>query len=95
MPKALIVHCKRGKYDVYIGRGKCPKTHRAGPWGNPFHIGPDGTRAEVVAKHLQYVKNDKYLMSRIHELRGKVLGCWCEDDEACHGDNLVILANSS
>ncbi len=27
----------------YIGRGS--------KWGNPFRIGPDGSRAEVIAKH--------------------------------------------
>ena len=30
---------------VYIGRG------RGGSWGNPFEIGKDGDRDEVVAKH--------------------------------------------
>lgn len=29
-----VVHCKRDKFDVYIGR--------PGKWGNPFTIGKDG-----------------------------------------------------
>ena len=31
-------------------------------------------------------------MSHIHELKGKVLGCWCAP-QACHGDTLAELAN--
>ena len=38
--QALIVHCKRSKYDVCIGS--------PGKWGNPFVIGKDGNRATVI-----------------------------------------------
>ncbi len=38
-----VVHCKRKTYDVYIGR--------PGKWGNPFEIGKDGNRAEVIEKY--------------------------------------------
>jgi hypothetical protein len=38
-----VVHCKREPYDVYIGRPS--------KWGNPFQIGRDGTRDEVIAKY--------------------------------------------
>jgi hypothetical protein len=38
-----VVHCKREAFNVYIGR--------PGKWGNPFVIGKDGTRAEVIAKY--------------------------------------------
>lgn len=46
-------------------------------WGNPFVIGKDGTRE---------------LMNRIHELKGKKLGCFCAP-LACHGDVLAIIAD--
>ena len=39
-----VVHCKRSSYDVYIGRGKRPRSGEPGRWGNPFRIG----RATVV-----------------------------------------------
>ena len=38
-----VVHCKRENYDIYIGRGS--------KWGNPFVIGKDGSREEVVEKY--------------------------------------------
>lgn len=77
-----VVHCKREKFDVYIGRPSV--------WGNPFVIGKDGTRAQVIEKYRDYVIHNEVLMGRIGELRGKVLGCFCAP-LACHGDVLVKL----
>lgn len=42
--KGYVVHCKKDKYDVYIGRPS--------KFGNPFSIGKDGDRIEVCQKHL-------------------------------------------
>ena len=79
-----VVHCKREKYDIYIGRGSC--------WGNPFIIGKDGNREEVIAKYEKYLLNNEQLMSKLPVLKGKVLGCWCAP-KACHGDILIKYAN--
>jgi hypothetical protein len=77
-----VVHCKRRKYDVYIGRGSV--------WGNPFKIGKHGTREEVIAKYEEYILSNSELLERLPELKGKVLGCWCAP-RLCHGDILVRL----
>ncbi len=83
-----VVHCKKEPYDVYIGRPS--------KWGNPFSH-KDGTKAEyVVSTRKEAV--DRYeehlrqgeLLNDIHELEGKVLGCWCKP-QACHGDVIVRL----
>lgn len=63
-----VVHCKKEKYDVYIGRGN------DSIWGNPFIIGRDGTREEVIEKFMEYLLTRPDLVSRIGELKGKVLG---------------------
>lgn len=81
----LVVHCKRDAYDVYIGRPS--------KWGNPFSIGKDGTRAEVIQKYREWIATQP-LMNELDELRGKKLGCWCKPS-ACHGDVLVELLNQS
>ena len=47
---ARVVHCKKEDYDVYIGRGKCPKTGKYSIWGNPFIIGKDGIIKHVFEK---------------------------------------------
>jgi hypothetical protein len=85
MTKQWVVHCKRAPYDIYIGRPS--------QWGNPYHLGVDGTRKEVIQKFRDYAQQ-KYGGTDyvVRMLRGKVLGCWCSP-LACHGDVLAELAN--
>jgi hypothetical protein len=83
--KTRVVHCKREAYDVYIGRPS--------KWGNPFTIGKDGTREQVIAKYREWLKSQPALMAALPELRGKILGCWCAP-HPCHGDVLAELANA-
>lgn len=80
----LVVHCKKEEYDVYIGRPSV--------WGNPFEIGKDGTREEVIQKYEEYLRGNRSLRALLPSLKGKVLGCWCAP-KACHGDVLVKWAN--
>jgi len=79
-----VVHCKKAKYDVYIGRPS--------KWGNPYTIGRDGTRAEVIALYRQHLRNSPELLLALPELNGKTLGSWCHP-KACHDDVLVAMAN--
>jgi hypothetical protein len=74
------VHCKRASYDVYIGRPS--------KWGNPFSIGKDGTREEVIGKYRDYLIHHPTLYGELSTLKGKVLGCWCAP-LPCHGDVLI------
>ena len=77
-----VVNLRVEPYDVYIGRPS--------KWGNPFTIGRDGTRREVVQKYREWIRNNPDLMGALHELRGKTLGCFCKP-ESCHGDVLIEL----
>lgn len=85
MAHVYVVHHAKKPYDVYIGRGS--------KWGNPFHIGRNGTRAEVIEKYEVYFLRRSDLLAALHELRGKILGCHCAPC-ACHGDVLARLANA-
>jgi len=68
-------------------------------WGNPFLIGKDGTRQVVVEKYKKRIKKNATLLSRLPQLKGKVLGCWCvekpidyiRDNKRCHGEVLLEL----
>ena len=77
-----IVHCKKERYDIYIGRPQ--------KWGNPFSIGKDGDRDEVIMKYEDWIKTQPHLLNSLHELKNKTLGCWCKP-QACHGDILIKL----
>ena len=86
MPKVLNkYHDKIPKDAIYIGRPS--------KWGNPFQIGKDGSRAEVIGKYKNYIKNlpDLIQLAR-NELKGKDLICFCTP-LACHGDVLLKIAN--
>ena len=69
---------------MYIGRGS--------RFGNPFHIGKDGTREEVIALYREYARNNPEIYEHLDELRGKVLGCSCKP-LPCHGDVLIQMLN--
>jgi hypothetical protein len=71
---------------VYIGRPS--------KWGNPFIIGKDGDRAEVIAKYEAWIKAQPELLRALPEIRGKTLMCFCKP-HACHGDVLAKLADES
>lgn len=79
-----VVNKYKEDYDVYIGRGS--------PWGNPFKIGSDATREEVIEKYKLYlweqIKSGKVTKQMLLELKGKRLGCFCKP-QACHGDVIV------
>lgn len=90
-----VVHCKKEPYDVYIGRPS--------KWGNPFSHLTKSTRAEflvatrdeAVEAYREWItKGDgQHLLADLHELKGKILGCWCKP-KSCHGDILVELVQN-
>ena len=88
----LVVHCKKDKYDVYIGRAVPRSGLKGSDWANPFVIGKHGTREEVMAQYRAWLLANPDLYARLPELRGRVLGCWCAP-EACHGNILSEPAN--
>src|SRR4030042_1681537 len=84
--RTTVVHCKKEKYDVYIGRPS--------KWGNPFEIGRDGTREDVIEKYKKWILgNPSLLKDIVPELKGKRLGCWCSP-KPCRGDVLAFLADT-
>ncbi len=79
-----VVHCKKESYDIYIGRPS--------KWGNPFTIGKDGNRDDVILQYIDWLMNQTELLNNLDELKGKTLGCWCFPNK-CHGDILAELVN--
>jgi len=78
---------------------------RTSRWGNPFKIGEDGTREEIIQKYRdwfltgtesrkvgRYIVDPRSLRERIRELRGFNLAC-CPPELPCHADFLLAQAN--
>ena len=74
--------------EVYIGRRSIRYGLPESIWHNPFVIGKDGTRGEVIAKFEAYILAKPELLAQLHTLKGKRLACWCKP-LACHGDVLA------
>jgi len=81
-PEIQVVNVRDGGYTIYIGRGSC--------LGNPFVIGKDGDRNQVIEKYRVWLPDQPELMKTLDSLRDEILGCYCHP-LPCHGDVLVQL----
>lgn len=79
---------------VFIDKERFPK--KSSTFCNPFKVGKDGTREQVIDKYETHIrkllKDNLYIRDELIELKGKTLGCWCKPD-ACHGDVLLKIIN--
>jgi hypothetical protein len=74
---------------IYIGRANPTHSLPASKWANPWRVGEDGTREEVLRWYRNRVM-DSDLIDQVQELQGKTLVCWCAP-LPCHGDILMEL----
>ncbi|AXY82561.1 DUF4326 domain-containing protein [Enterococcus faecium] len=84
-----IVNKHHGKSGEYIGRGS--------PLGNPFVIGKDGSREQVITKyrvwlHEQIMRKNPVVLNELNRLgnkaideKGLALQCFCYP-KPCHGE---------
>lgn len=63
---------------------------RPSKWGNPYIIGRDGNREEVIAKYHAWILTNEDLFKSLPELKGHDLACFCAP-LPCHGDVLLML----
>jgi len=70
---------------VFIGRPSI--------WGNPARLSVF-SREDCLTRFENYASASKTIMTRIHELSGKHLVCFCKP-LPCHGDVLVRLFNKN
>nr|DAE39524.1 MAG TPA: protein of unknown function (DUF4326) [Bacteriophage sp.] len=85
----IIVNKHHGKSGEYIGRGS--------PLGNPFIIGKDGSREQVIAKYRvwlneQIMRKNPVVLNELNRLgnkaideKGLALQCFCYP-KPCHGE---------
>lgn len=94
------------KDNLYIGRDMSHHVPGAvgSVWGNPFPVAkpekfqtnahrnntPRYTLDESLILFRQHIESSPNLISRLKELDGKALGCWCKPNR-CHGDILTEL----
>lgn len=88
-----VAHTNRLSADVtkdqtlYVGRPT--------DYGNPFKIGPDGNRDDVIRKFTEWWLHDDRTALRkraVIECRDKILLCWCFPDR-CHANVIADYVN--
>lgn len=101
-----VVHCKKEKYDVYIGR-KRGGFHYGNPWTHLSTSTVPGviivpSREVAVMNFEKWItgkdffwiepERKKWILASLCSLKDKVLGCWCHP-KLCHGDVYTLLIN--
>lgn len=88
--------------NVYIGRRgivfiegqRFPKEDSF--FANPYKVGKDGDLEQVLKKYYDYITNKPEVVTKLREIKGKNLGCWCVETNqmyhiTCHGQVLLFL----
>ena len=76
---------------IYVGRA-APGLP-ASPFANLFPVKKHG-RAEAIRLYREYLMDSPELLAQARrDLAGKDLACWCKQDQLCHGDVLLEIAN--
>jgi hypothetical protein len=92
----------KNKNNYYIGRSRVvfidnkrfPEEKSL--FANPFKIGQDGNKNNVIKKYKEYIlyklEISTIIKNEFKKLKNKNLGCWCKPEECqCHGDVLLEL----
>ena len=91
--KTTVVNIRHKKYDIYIGRAG---HGHDGYFGNPFMLTESVSRVSILMQYELWfydrLARDPEFKRRIHELKGKVLGCFCHP-KLCHGHIIAEYLN--
>ena len=75
--------------NTYIGRTNPYLQVPSSIFANPYKI-HNSDRETVLKQYENYIRNSPHLMSKIHELDKKNLGCYCFP-QRCHGNILIKI----
>lgn len=86
-PQTVVVNLRYEKCDIRVDRSTA--------LGNPFVIGRDGERLDVIRKHRDWIWWQPSLLLLLRPLHGKGvrLGCWCRPLR-CHGETLARIIDT-
>jgi hypothetical protein len=101
-----VVNVRKSEYDVYCGRPKGnEKFHYGNPFSHNPRSKAEivvATREESIDACRRWLEGEAYqdveperrvwILEHLHELKGKILGCWCAP-KSCHCDLYVELIN--
>lgn len=80
---------------VYVGRPMPQQGLRGHLLANPFKVGRDGVAGECVEKFRIHLMARPDLIEIAKGLKGRVLGCWCDQAGACHAKVIASVADDA
>jgi len=105
-PTIVNIHKIKGRrpaFDLYIGRATAHTEFvKDSPWANPYRLSQFKHPEDCLLAYENHVRlclaDEVHTHMNIDNLTGKVLGCWCVDDDGtkvmplvCHGQVLQKL----
>ena len=91
-----IEQWKTDDNNVYVGRGGGRHKLECSIFCNPFTLAmAGGDRRKCVDMFKEFAESHPGIQSSLHLIRDKQLGCHCKDNEVCHADVLIKMAQSS
>lgn len=95
-PRRIVLSRKRG----WRMPANTVKVCRPTLWGNPHKVEGETSRVDAAFQYKTDLESGKLkdkagvpLISRVRELEGKNLACWCPEGSCCHADFLLAHAN--
>lgn len=89
-PRVVNVRAPGAKWDIYVGRGPCPRTGELGRFGNPFPVKVHGRSA--MALFLDRIAQENIPALRVRFAPPIVVACWCAP-RPCHGEVYARLGD--
>ena len=93
MQRTTIVNLKH--HPDAIAQGAVRIDRKRPQWGNPYRIGRDGTREQVIARFRaelwRRIRAGEMSLEELASLHGKTLACHCAP-LPCHGEVLARAA---
>jgi len=95
-PETRVINIySKEKFEVYIGNKNLKFGLAGSKWGNPFPFKILGRELAIALYRVWITEGEgKHLLNDLHELKGKVLCCYCKP-QPCHGDTLIELIENN
>jgi len=80
-----VLCCRRGRIFIHDKKTKTKRIYHypQSKWHNPYKVTDEVPLKRSLRLYYKHLKKTG-LVDQIHELRGKVLGCFCDQSGLCH-----------
>lgn len=92
-PKNMYVG-RRGRIFIKEKDGSRIFHYRGSKWANPYKVGSEYSLEKSIELYTTYILDNEELLASLDELKGKNLGCFCDQKGLCHAKVLVEILST-